>query len=125
MGTASYGFVVACRPFSGIPGRFETGDHGESFAANGFQIVNDKGVAANMSEEGTNIAGSSVPTDAASIPGGAPGKELTPAALRALAEADERRRAAAVALPTEYDGPSGEEPTRYGDWERKGLAVDF
>ena len=25
----------------------------------------------------------------------------------------------------EFGGPKGLEPTRYGDWERKGLAVDF
>ncbi|WP_286712075.1 DUF1674 domain-containing protein, partial [Brevundimonas sp. UBA1471] len=25
----------------------------------------------------------------------------------------------------EVGGPRGPEPTRYGDWERKGLAVDF
>ena len=25
----------------------------------------------------------------------------------------------------EYGGPNGLEPTRYGDWERKGIAVDF
>jgi hypothetical protein len=25
----------------------------------------------------------------------------------------------------EIDGPSGPEPTRYGDWERKGRCIDF
>lgn len=25
----------------------------------------------------------------------------------------------------EYGGPSGPEPTRYGDWERKGRCIDF
>jgi hypothetical protein len=25
----------------------------------------------------------------------------------------------------ETGGPSGPEPTRYGDWERKGICVDF
>ena len=25
----------------------------------------------------------------------------------------------------EIDGPSGPEPTRYGDWERKGRVSDF
>ncbi len=54
----------------------------------------------------------------------APKKALTPEAQRALAEAAERRRAA-EALPPEDGGPSGPEPTRFGDWERKGLAVDF
>ena len=53
-------------------------------------------------------------------------KNLPPVAIRALKEADQRRRAAVEnQLPTEIDGPKGEEPTRYGDWERKGRAVDF
>ncbi len=58
--------------------------------------------------------------------GAAPGKPLTDAARRALAEAAERR-AAETARPQapESNGPAGPEPTRYGDWERKGLAVDF
>jgi hypothetical protein len=51
-------------------------------------------------------------------------RKLTPEAQRALAEAEARRAAAAV-LPKEQGGPNGPEPTRYGDWERKGLAVDF
>ncbi|MBV8917734.1 DUF1674 domain-containing protein, partial [Bradyrhizobium sp.] len=25
----------------------------------------------------------------------------------------------------EYQGPKGPEPTRYGDWENKGIASDF
>ncbi len=53
-------------------------------------------------------------------------RELPPAALRALAEAEERRRKAkAVEMPKEYGGRDGPEPTRYGDYEKKGLAVDF
>jgi hypothetical protein len=51
-------------------------------------------------------------------------KVLTPEAKRALAEAAERRRQT-EALAVEHGGPQGPEPTRYGDWERKGLAVDF
>lgn len=27
--------------------------------------------------------------------------------------------------PAEYGGPKGPEPTRYGDWERKGRCIDF
>jgi hypothetical protein len=27
--------------------------------------------------------------------------------------------------PTEIGGPTGPEPTRYGDWERNGRCVDF
>jgi len=55
-------------------------------------------------------------------------KLLTPAAQRALAEAQARRQAAAAnvqPMPTEFQGPKGLEPTRYGDWERKGIASDF
>ncbi len=52
--------------------------------------------------------------------------DLPPAALRALAEAEERRKAAnAQPLPPELGGRDGPEPVRYGDWEKKGLAVDF
>lgn len=61
------------------------------------------------------------------IPGAAPGKQLSPEAIRALEEAEARRQAAPRQdLPTEINGRrQGEEPTRYGDWEKKGLAVDF
>ena len=52
--------------------------------------------------------------------------DLPPAARRALAEAAERRRLAeALELPREIGGRDGPEPVRYGDWEKKGLAVDF
>lgn len=52
--------------------------------------------------------------------------DLPAAALRALAEAEERRRAVeAQPLPTELGGRKGPEPVRYGDWEKKGLAIDF
>ena len=53
-------------------------------------------------------------------------KDLPPAAQRALAEAEERRRAAqALDLPPELGGRKGPEPVRYGDWEKKGIAIDF
>ena len=55
-------------------------------------------------------------------------KPLTPAAQRALAEAEARRAAIdrkAAERPKESGGPQGPEPTRYGDWERKGLTSDF
>ncbi|WP_298968442.1 DUF1674 domain-containing protein [uncultured Roseobacter sp.] len=52
--------------------------------------------------------------------------QLPPAAQRALAEAEERRKKAkALDLPPELGGRDGPEPVRYGDWEKKGLAVDF
>ena len=53
-------------------------------------------------------------------------KDLPPAAQRALAEAEERRLAAAAPQPpTELGGRNGPDPVRFGDWEKKGLAVDF
>ncbi|MBL8556266.1 MAG: DUF1674 domain-containing protein [Phenylobacterium sp.] len=59
-------------------------------------------------------------------PNAAPGKELPPAARRALEEAEARRRTEhAAERPHEDGGPRGPEPTRFGDWERKGIAVDF
>ncbi len=62
------------------------------------------------------------------IPGAAQGKALSDAAKRALREAEIRRRKAygqAGDRPSETDGPSGPEPTRYGDWEKAGRAYDF
>ncbi|WP_170346680.1 DUF1674 domain-containing protein [Ruegeria atlantica] len=55
-------------------------------------------------------------------------KDLPPAARRALAEAEERRRKAAAQaqeLPKELGGRDGPDPARYGDWEKKGIAIDF
>ncbi|MEX0280771.1 MAG: DUF1674 domain-containing protein [Arenibacterium sp.] len=54
-------------------------------------------------------------------------QDLPPAALRALAEAKERRRLAEkeAPLPKELGGRDGPEPVRYGDWEKKGIAIDF
>lgn len=56
-----------------------------------------------------------------------PRREPSPAARRALAEAEARRAAAKApaARPVEIGGPKGPEPTRYGDWEVKGRASDF
>ncbi|WP_395540620.1 DUF1674 domain-containing protein [Neotabrizicola sp. sgz301269] len=55
------------------------------------------------------------------------GSKLPPEALRALAEAEERRKAQCdVRLPSELGGRrDGTEPVRFGDWEKKGIAVDF
>jgi hypothetical protein len=51
---------------------------------------------------------------------------LPPPARRALAEAEARRQQAPAAdLPPELGGRNGPEPVRYGDWEKKGLAIDF
>lgn len=61
---------------------------------------------------------------------------ISPAAQRALDEAAARRSARAATIAhlehanlehanLEHDGPKGVEPTRFGDWERKGIAYDF
>lgn len=58
-------------------------------------------------------------------------KVLSEPAKRALAEAEARRRemdekARNNPQPREIDGrKSGTEPTRYGDWENKGIISDF
>jgi hypothetical protein len=53
-------------------------------------------------------------------------KNLDAAAKRALEEAEARRAAKQEAQrPIEKGGPAGPEPTRYGDWEIKGIASDF
>ena len=58
----------------------------------------------------------------------APAKPLSDAAKRALAEAEARRAvldAAAANLPKEINGRGGLDPARFGDWEVKGVAIDF
>jgi hypothetical protein len=75
-------------------------------------------------DRSVNTAHKTVPAPTA--PG--PRKALPPAAERALAEAAQRRAAIdqrTAERPKEVAGPSGPEPTRYGDWEKKGLASDF
>jgi hypothetical protein len=77
-------------------------------------------------------AGSKSPPPAPDNTAAPPRRVLPPAAQRALAEAAVRRaeadRLAAEAAktrPKEFQGPKGPEPTRYGDWENKGIASDF
>lgn len=51
---------------------------------------------------------------------------LAAAAARALAEAEARRAAEPEpVLPKEIGGRDGPEPVRFGDWEKKGIAIDF
>lgn len=78
--------------------------------------------------ENTNAEAKDAAPDNVSVPK----RDLPPEALRALAEAEERRKRADEAAkseqstkPGEKGGPKGEEPTRFGDWEREGRAVDF
>ncbi len=66
----------------------------------------------------------------ADVPHAAPGKVLTDAARRALAEAAARKaeqdqKTASLGATAEIDGRGGLEPVRYNDWEVKGLATDF
>ena len=52
--------------------------------------------------------------------------DISAAAARALAEALARKEAAHTEkLPLELGGRNGPEPVRFGDWERRGIAVDF
>nr|WP_316650968.1 DUF1674 domain-containing protein [uncultured Gellertiella sp.] len=56
----------------------------------------------------------------------APAKLLSPAARRALEEAETRRKAEQrEAMPAEIGGRGGADPARFGDWEIKGRAIDF
>ncbi|GAA5108026.1 DUF1674 domain-containing protein [Bartonella jaculi] len=51
---------------------------------------------------------------------------LSPEAKRALDEAEERRRREINEdKPLENGGRGGKDPSRYGDWEIKGRAIDF
>lgn len=59
-------------------------------------------------------------------------RKLSPEAERALAEAEARRndqiekeKALEEERAHEYGGPKKSEPTRFGDWERKGITYDF
>ena len=57
-----------------------------------------------------------------------PRARLTEAAQRALAEAEARRAqidGKTAFAPKEEGGRGGLEPSRYGDWEIKGLTSDF
>ncbi len=53
-------------------------------------------------------------------------RRIREAGARASAEAEARRaRQKPMTPPREINGPKGPEPTRYGDWEKKGIASDF
>jgi hypothetical protein len=57
-------------------------------------------------------------------------RELSEIAKRALAEAEERRRARdeaanAETARREVGGRNGPDPVRYGDWEKDGIISDF
>jgi hypothetical protein len=50
-----------------------------------------------------------------------PSNPASPASAQPLPQTEP----SASVRPPEFGGPSGLEPTRYGDWERKGRCVDF
>jgi hypothetical protein len=54
-----------------------------------------------------------------------PQRELSPAAQRALTEAEARRAERDRKQPKELNGRGGPDPARYGDWEVKGITSDF
>lgn len=80
---------------------------------------------------GDPAAVETLPAFNADVPHATPERPISDAARRALTEAAERRAndEQAASRPdsalAEHGGPRGPEPTRYGDWEKKGLAVDF
>lgn len=93
-----------------------------------------------MSEETSDRMPQPVPDltaaddDAPAVPRLSPEEEaarraaLPEVARRALEEADARRAAALAteaARPKELGGRDGPDPARYGDWEKKGIAIDF
>jgi hypothetical protein len=64
----------------------------------------------------------------AQIPAVTKPRALSPAAQRAIAEAEARREKAMMreaSTPREVGGRGGNDPARYGDWEVKGMASDF
>lgn len=53
-------------------------------------------------------------------------RPLPPAAIRALKEAEERRKLEnPQEPPKEVGGRGGADPARFGDWEVNGRAIDF
>ena len=52
-------------------------------------------------------------------------RDLPPAALKALKEAEARGAKTQPVAPRELNGRSGLDPLRYGDWEVKGIVSDF
>lgn len=71
---------------------------------------------------------SSIKADETGVKQNEAAKSISPAAERALKEAEARRKAyrgREAALPKEIGGRGGPEPGRYGDWEIKGLTSDF
>ena len=91
-------------------------------------MVNGEGCFNDDGRDGMTGKIDETASGAAAFPARPAPKELPPAARRALAEAEARRKAYEdfeAARPKEIGGRGGREPVRYGDWEVKGLASDF
>lgn len=71
--------------------------------------------------------GQADPSPASEPENGRRWEDLPPAAQRALREAEERRKNATerAKAPTEVGGRGGSDPSRFGDWEIDGRAIDF
>ena len=52
-------------------------------------------------------------------------KKITLESFNVLINVTETKNTLPATLPVEIDGPKGRDPTRYGDWERNGRAIDF
>ena len=79
-----------------------------------------------MSELSPTNSGTDAEREVASSP--SPRRAVSPAAGRALEEAQARRAETDRVVgerPVELKGRRGPEPVRYGDWEVKGIASDF
>ena len=59
--------------------------------------------------------------------GAARGKKISEIAKQAIIEAAHRREMMdkSAKMPKEFNGRKGPEPTRYSDWENKGITSDF
>lgn len=81
-----------------------------------------------MTDDREKSVRSEAGTKTGDVPEQKPRKPLSPAARRALAEAEERRKAHAEPgnePEREVGGRGGRDPARFGDWEIKGRAIDF
>ena len=65
------------------------------------------------------------PGEPGAEPSGAAKRVLPEAAKRALAEAAARLAQGNAHRPREHGGRGAPDPVRYGDWESRGLAIDF
>lgn len=65
------------------------------------------------------------PVSRAQLDAAAEAKKARPGPDREADKQDPKAQPDKANMPKELGGPSGLEPTRYGDWERKGICSDF